>query len=375
MAHPLNVSTNLSGARAFMQLASTHTKRSKQRPKGVAMGKAFRTAAPSLTETATEDSGVLSGRYWGELRTFLAIAKARSLNRAAQELGVSRMTAARDLKRLQDAIGAQLVVFDRTGAGLTGRGQELARGLEKLDLEIYTLTNNLRTEMRGAEGMVRLSVPDGIGITFVVPGLKRLSEVYPRIRVEMKTPRNYLSLIENQTDIMVGFAKEDHRDLTSVRMGTFHFRPLVSRDYVERRGMPTLDNIDRHHFVDSAHYSTKAETWRPWRSLVERGYVSHRCDASLAYGMTVKMGLGVGLLGSFNIMEPVLLPLDLNCAISFPLFLTAATERLHAKPVQIVFDFVQSLLGADNPWFAADMKREESLGTSFDEAYQASFNL
>jgi Bacterial regulatory helix-turn-helix protein, lysR family len=87
----------------------------------------FRTGAPSISQLAIEDGSLLSGRYWGELRTFLAVAKGKSLNRAADELGVSRMTAGREIRRLQDAIGAQLVVFSKTGAALTRRGEELAR--------------------------------------------------------------------------------------------------------------------------------------------------------------------------------------------------------------------------------------------------------
>ena len=104
----------------------------------------FRTGAPSISQLAIEDGSLLSGRYWGELRTFLAVAKGKSLNRAADELGVSRMTAGREIRRLQDAIGAQLVVFSKTGAALTRRGEELARALQRFDQEIYALTTDLR---------------------------------------------------------------------------------------------------------------------------------------------------------------------------------------------------------------------------------------
>src|ERR1700686_4231137 len=135
------------------------------------MDNPFRTGAPSISKLAIEDGALLSGRYWGELRTFLAVAKARSLNRAADELGVSRMTAGREIRRLQDATGAQLIVFSKAGAALTRRGEELARALQRFDHEIHTLTADLRCELKQAEGAVRLSVTDGIGIIFVVPGL------------------------------------------------------------------------------------------------------------------------------------------------------------------------------------------------------------
>jgi DNA-binding transcriptional LysR family regulator len=335
----------------------------------------FRTGAPSISKLAIDDGSLLSGRYWGELHTFLAVAKARSLNRAADELGVSRMTAGREIRRLQDAIGAQLVVFGKTGAALTRRGEDLVRALHRFDQEIYALTNDLRAELGQTEGSVRLSVTDGLGIVFLVPALDGLAQEYPRIRVELKSPQNYLSLAENRTDLMVGFAKEDHQDMTSVRMGTLHFLPIVCRSYVERRGLPTLENLHRHQFIDSDRYSAKVDIWSSWRSLVERGTIAYRCDAPITYAMMVKAGLGIGLLGNFNILEPTGVPLDLNCEISVPLFLTALTERLQSKPVRIVFDFVLSLLSANNPWLAKKMTLDANRDSPFNEGFLRLFNI
>ncbi len=73
----------------------------------------FDTGSPLLSKRAIDDAALLSGPYWGELRTFLAVAKAKSLNRAAEELGISRMTAAREVQRLHDVTGSQLVVFSK----------------------------------------------------------------------------------------------------------------------------------------------------------------------------------------------------------------------------------------------------------------------
>jgi DNA-binding transcriptional LysR family regulator len=335
----------------------------------------FRSGAPSISKLAIEEGAILSGRYWGELRTFLAVAKAKSLNRAADELGVSRMTAGREIRRLQDAIGAQLVIFGKTGATLTGRGEDLARALLRLDQEIHALTSDLRAEFRGAEGVVRLGVTDGIGVAFVVPGLRRLAQNHPRIRIELKSPHNYLTLVENQTDIMVGFAPEAHQDLTSERMGTFHYLPMVSRSYVDRMGLPTYDDLERHKFIDSDRYSVKVEIWKPWRRLVERGYVSHCCDQSITYAMMVKAGLGVGLVGAFNVLDPAFVPLDVDCQIGIPLYLTVLTERLQSKPVQVVFDFVLSLLGGDNPWLAKDVALDAGRDSPFSDGYLRLFNL
>src|SRR5271154_6304225 len=207
----------------------------------------FPNGSHSLRRLALEERTLLSGRFWGELRTFLAVAKAKSLSRAAEEVGLSRMTAGREIRRLQDAIGAQLVTFTKMGASLTPRGEKLALALQRLDQEIFALTSDLRTEVLQTEGVVRLSVTDGIGIFYILPILGDLTAKYPRIRVEFVAPRNYLSLVENRTDLMIGFSEETNSEITSSDIGTMHLIPFASRSYIEKNGMPGTSNLDRHY--------------------------------------------------------------------------------------------------------------------------------
>ena len=90
--------------------------------------------------------------------------------------------------------------------------------------------------------------------------------------------------------------------------------------------------------------------------------------------MMVKAGLGIGLLASVHVLEPTVLPLDLDCAISVPLYLPGLSERMKSKPVKIVFDFVHSVLGESNPWLAPEMNlRAEDASTS--EGYAMLFNF
>jgi DNA-binding transcriptional LysR family regulator len=314
----------------------------------------FPSSVPSLSRLAIDERTLLSGRFWAELRTFLAVAKAKSLSRAAEDLGLSRMTAAREIRRLQDAIGAQLVTFAKTGATLTPTGEKLARALQRVDQEIFAMTSDLRGEGSLAEGTVRLSVTDGIGIMFIVPMLHRLVEKYPRIRLDIVATQNYFSLLENRTDLMVGFAEERYEALTSIRRGTLHLMPFVSRPYVEKYGLPTRENISEHLFVDSAQYSAKTDLWAPWRSLVKDGRIAFTTDSSMTYGMLVKAGLGIGLLPSVHVMNSSAVSPDLGCNIALPLYVTAVSERLQSRPVRIVFDFVSSVLGEGNSWLSRE---------------------
>jgi DNA-binding transcriptional LysR family regulator len=315
----------------------------------------FSSGSQSLRRLAIEERTLLSGRFWGELRTFLAVAKAKSLSRAAEEVGLSRMTAGREIRRLQDAIGAQLVTFTKMGAALTPRGEKLALALQRVDQEIFALTADLRVESSLTEGAVRLSISDGISIMFLVPKLDRLAEKYPRICLQIMSAQNYLHLLENRIDLLVGFVQENHEELKSIRLGTLHLMPFASRSYVEKYGLPTKDNVSKHIFVDSKQYSAKTELWAPWRAVVDLGRTAYITDAPATYAMMVRTGLGIGMLSSINSLNSDSVLLDLGCSVKSPLYLTALKERLQSRPVQIVYDFIATVLGIGNPWLADEV--------------------
>lgn len=142
----------------------------------------FDTAAPSISRRAVDQTSLLSGNYWGELRTFLCVAKAGSLSRAAELLGSSHATVGREIRRLQDHMGSQLVILTKNGAQLTQKGQALTNELLRLDQRLFSIANDLRAEKAEAEGTVRLGITDGLGVIFLVPELRRFAMQYPRSR-------------------------------------------------------------------------------------------------------------------------------------------------------------------------------------------------
>jgi DNA-binding transcriptional LysR family regulator len=111
----------------------------------------------ALNRAPLDDETILSGQFWGELRVFLAVAKAKSFNRAAELLNTSQPTVSRQVKRLQDLMGSQLFVPTPSGVKLTQKGEALARALTDLDRSLYSISNDLRAETNEAEGVVRVT--------------------------------------------------------------------------------------------------------------------------------------------------------------------------------------------------------------------------
>ena len=105
-----------------------------------------------------------------------------------------------------------------------------------------------------------------------------------------------------------------------------------------------------------------------------RGRIVHYCDNSFAYGMLVKAGQGIGMLGSYTLVEPCFVPLEIDLRISVPLYLIALTDRLNTRPVRLVFDWLSEVLGSNNPWFG-DEFRLNNPPSAYDAGFRKMFNL
>ena len=328
----------------------------------------------NLVRSPLDNENILSGQFWGELRVFLAVAKAKSFNRAAEVLNTSQPTVSRQVRRLQDLMGSQLFVPTQNGVKLTAKGQALAQSLTQLDHSLFALTNDLKAEAKEAEGIVRVCITDGLNTFFVAPALAAFSSEHPKIQLHLKSPTNLVSLRENQTDLMIGFSAMEGADITARKLGHLHFIPVVTKTYIQQYGIPTRSNLKHHLFVQSEFYAAKTGLWNSWNGAVDQGRVIHFCDNSMAYGMLVKAGLGIGLLGSYTILEPDAVPLELDVRISVPVYALALTERLNSRPVGLVFDWLCDMFGSANPWFSPDF-RLKNAPSRFDAGIKLLFNI
>ncbi len=306
------------------------------------------------------DPRILSGPFWAEMRVFLAVAKAKSYSKAGEELGMSRPKISRSVHRLQDMIGVVLLVPSTSGITLTEKGKELVEKLLPLDQLLFSVSNDLRAETREMDGVVRVTATEAMAGFFIVPSLVPFGQQYPKIRAHVRNPVTLLNLHENQCDIMVGFGPLPDPDLESRAVGFLHLVGAASQSYIEEHGMPTWDALGEHRFVDSDYYASRTPAFAPWRNAVEKGIVAHHCDNSFAYGLSVKAGLGIGLLSNYVLADTDFVPVGMGIHIKLPIHLHATAERLKSRPVRIMYEWLADIFSADRAVFGSEL----SLGAS-----------
>jgi DNA-binding transcriptional LysR family regulator len=143
------------------------------------------------------------------LRTFRTVHAARSVSRAAEELGVSQPTVSHDLRALRAMYRDPLFVRSRGGMAPTARADQLALAVnEALRVLEHALQESERYDPAGSSRTFRLHMSD-IGETIFLPSLlAALAREAPGVRLEVfqLEPTDIQPALESgRIDLAVGY--------------------------------------------------------------------------------------------------------------------------------------------------------------------------
>ena len=117
------------------------------------------------------------------LRSFLTVAEAGGVTRAAGMLNLTQSAVSMQLKRLEEALGQSLLDRSTRTVTLTPAGEQLVgygRRMMEINDEVFA-----RMTAADYQGELRLGVPHDIIYPAVPKILKRFAAAYPRMRVRL----------------------------------------------------------------------------------------------------------------------------------------------------------------------------------------------
>jgi DNA-binding transcriptional LysR family regulator len=235
---------------------------------------------------------------WNDLRYVLAVARAGSALRAADELGVNQSTVLRRIDALEGQLGAALFERRRTGQTLTAAGQRALEAAERIDGEIGALVTALAAQRRTLEGSVRLTTSESLAYRLVTPCLRAFHEVHPGVSVELIAADEKLDIARGDADLALraGFPPEGAGIVARRLPGTL-WTLYCSRAYAAERGMPgSIEEIGGHPVVGFEGRMVDLPGWRWLRTAAPEAAVRVRSNSMISMIFNLKAGLGVGPL-------------------------------------------------------------------------------
>jgi LysR family nitrogen assimilation transcriptional regulator len=139
-----------------------------------------------------------------QLRYFVAIVDAGSLTRASALLNIAQPSLSQQMADLEATIGSKLLDRSVRGVTATASGQAVYRHAQT----ILHLREQTADVARGAgsqiAGRVRLGLPSSIAMVLASPLVKKLTQTYPDILLELyESPSTYLAaqLFDERVDL------------------------------------------------------------------------------------------------------------------------------------------------------------------------------
>ncbi len=187
---------------------------------------------------------------WSGMRDFLAVAEEGSLSAAAKRLEVSQPTVGRRIAQLEERLGAALFIRTPKGLDLTDTGELILDHTRRMEEEAHAVERLVTGQEASLSGTVRISTVEAIGAEWLVQNMLPFRALYPDLTLEVHIDSNTVDLLRGEADIAIRLMQPGQADLISKKVATMASSMYASRDYLERKGVPTsLEDLPDHDFV------------------------------------------------------------------------------------------------------------------------------
>ncbi|WP_052121113.1 LysR family transcriptional regulator [Inquilinus limosus] len=149
------------------------------------------------------------------IRTFVAVANARSFTAAAEGLSLSRAAVTKQVAALEDMLRVQLLSRTTHSVNLTDAGAVLLEEGPRLLDDFEALELRMRSATARPAGTVRIGTPPSFGAYHVVPAIRAFGAVHPDIQVALTNDDGSLDIVRSGFDFSIRIA-HSLRDASSI---------------------------------------------------------------------------------------------------------------------------------------------------------------
>lgn len=178
---------------------------------------------------------------------FVRVVEHKSFTGAARSIGLSVPTVTKNVKKLENGLGSQLLHRTTRQVSVTPFGEEFFNSCRRIFDELDAVETSIDQNQKNTRGRVRLQCPTFFARVHLLPNLKEFQRRYPQIEVEIHAGRELANLTKASTDlaILVGDIVDPQFAVRTLARG-----PRVcgaSPAYLEEFGTPrTIKDLEKH---------------------------------------------------------------------------------------------------------------------------------
>lgn len=242
---------------------------------------------------------------------FESVARTGTVNRAAEELGLTASAISHQIGNLESIIGRDLFVRSGRGLVLTPTGKRYLSDVTGSLADLSRATERA-SSVKGVE-ILRVHSSPSFGLMWLLPRLASFQEANGDIQLNLACSYENVSFSNGYYDIDIrhGYGNWTNLEVKTLR-GEF-IAPLASPRYLEQHPVSTPDDLLQCRLIYS---ETPLVQWNQWfgRTGVSAAHKTFDFSYDRSYMSleTAAMGLGIALeslmLASVRIREGALVP-------------------------------------------------------------------
>lgn len=280
---------------------------------------------------------------WSLAAAFLAVAETGSLSAAARRLGTTQPTIGRQIKTMEQQLGADLFHRAARGLTLTDTGTRIVEPARAMRDAVNQMTLTAAGQSATLKGTVRITASVATSVYHLPQIIGDIRVAEPEIEIELVASDESRNLLFREADIAVRMYRPTQEDLITQHIGDIALGVFASRSYLERKGgLHDPSQIADHDVVGYDADTSIIDGMRDAGVPVDRHFFKVRCDDNIAYWNLVRAGCGVGFAQrGLGVGDPEIVEIDLGFPLpSLPVWLTAHEAMRHTPRVRRVWDML-----------------------------------
>lgn len=289
---------------------------------------------------------------WDKLRVFHAVASAGSLTHAGEALNLSQSAVSRQIKSLEDDLGASLFRRHTRGLLITEQGERLLEMTSKMHKQVEMARARIKEAKEEVEGGLRITTTVGFGTIWLAPRLSSFMNAYPKLSVDLILTERVLDLPMREADIAIRMrpsvqADTIQRSILDIKLGLY-----ASRHYLDHHPKITkVEDIKHHRLITYSPSTPQSEPALAWLSSMIGTRLKPTLSVNNYYGVlqAAHHSVGVSILPSYMaVTRPGLVNIlpDLKSP-GHKTYLTYPLELKNSKRVRLFNDFITKEISAD----------------------------
>jgi DNA-binding transcriptional LysR family regulator len=244
-----------------------------------------------------------------DIAVFVAVVKADSFTRAAQDLGLSRAVVSKYISRLEQQLGVRLLNRTTRRLSLTEAGDHFFRQCETAIRQMENAMSDIHALQDTPKGHLRISAPSSFGVMHLAPLIPHLQQQYPDLKIDLTIEDHQIDIVETGIDVAIRIADMPDSTLIARRIAQCRYVACASPEYLAHHGRPEIpEDLRKHNCLLFQFWNTPAQ----WHFLnKEQQFVGVRvgneisCNNSLALREMLLAGAGVTMAPTFLIANDI----------------------------------------------------------------------